>query len=128
MITFHQGEKVKMYMISLGMEPKGKKEFEGDMRTPEGLYTIKSRDTISSYHTNLAISYPSISDSMRAVSKGKKPGGDIKIHGFPNNHRKIQEAEFLNTDWTAGCIAVSDYEVDELYRWVIENCPILILP
>jgi hypothetical protein len=54
--------------------------------------------------------------------------GDIKIHGFPNNHRKDQEKEFLDTDWTVGCIAVSDFEIDELYKWVIENCPILILP
>lgn len=128
MLTFHVGHKVKLYMISLGMEPEGKKQFEGDLRTPEGLYTINARDTISAYHTNLAISYPNPIDSLFAVQQGKKPGGDIKIHGFPNKHTKIQEKEFLNTDWTIGCIAVSDFEVDELYKWVVENCPILILP
>lgn len=128
MITFHFGKKVKRYIISLGMEPVGKKQFEGDLKTPEGLYYINKRDTISSYHTNLGISYPSVADSTYAASQGQKAGGDIKIHGFPNNHTKVQEKDFLSTDWTIGCIAVSDFEVDELYKWVIENCPILILP
>ena len=128
MITFHNAKKVKRYIISLGMEPLGKKQFEGDLRTPEGLYFIDKRDTISSYHTNLNISYPSIADSTFAATQGKKAGGEIKIHGFPNNHTKQQEKNFLSTDWTIGCIALSDFEVDELYKWVIENCPILILP
>ncbi|HOZ52730.1 MAG TPA: L,D-transpeptidase family protein [Chitinophagaceae bacterium] len=128
MYTYHLGKKVKKYMISLGMEPEGKKQFEGDLRTPEGLYYIDKRDTISSYHTNLNISYPNFQDSTYAAMQGRKAGGDIKIHGFPNNHTKIQEKEFLNTDWTIGCIAISDFEVDELYKWVIEYCPILIFP
>ena len=128
MVTYHLGNKVKSYIISLGEEPKGKKYFEGDMRTPEGLYTINSRDTISSYHTNLGISYPNEQDSLFALFVGMRPGGDIKIHGFPNRHTKLQEKKFLCTDWTIGCIAVSDMEVDELYKWVIENCHILILP
>ena len=128
MITFYQGQKVKKYIISLGLEPQGKKQFEGDLRTPEGLYFVDSRDTMSAYHTNLGISYPNTEDSTFAALQGKSPGGDIKIHGFPNKHRKDQEKELLDSDWTVGCIAVSDFEVDELYRWVIENCPILILP
>jgi murein L,D-transpeptidase YafK len=110
------------------LEPIGKKQFEGDLKTPEGLYWINERDTISAYHTNLGISYPNTEDSTFAALQEKKAGGDIKIHGFPNNHRKDQEKEFLDTDWTVGCIAVSDFEIDELYKWVIENCPILILP
>jgi murein L,D-transpeptidase YafK len=128
MLVFNQGKKLKKFIISLGMEPIGKKEMEGDLKTPEGLYIINSRDTISSYHTNLGISYPNSIDSLNAAIKGISAGGDIKIHGFPNNHRKYQEKEFLNTDWTVGCIAVSDFEVDELYKYVIENCPIYILP
>ncbi len=95
MITYHQGRKVKKYIISLGMEPEGKKQFEGDLRTPEGLYTINKRDTLSSYHTNLGISYPSQQDSMFAVLYGMSAGGQIKIHGFPNNHAKLQEKTFL---------------------------------
>lgn len=128
LITFHQGKKVKKYMISLGPEPTGKKQFEGDMRTPEGWYRITARDTISSYHTKLVISYPNTQDSLFAAGQGKSAGGDIMIHGFPNKHTKYQEKQFLNSDWTMGCIAVSDFEVDELYHWVIGNCPILMLP
>jgi murein L,D-transpeptidase YafK len=128
LICFNQQKKIKKYIISLGIEPVGKKQFEGDLKTPEGLYFINNRDTISSYHTNLAISYPSIQDSIFASLQNKRAGGEIKIHGFPNKHLKNQEQHFLNTDWTVGCIAVSDMEVDELYKWVIENCPILILP
>ncbi len=128
MITYHDRKKVKKYIISLGMEPVGKKQLEGDLKTPEGWYFINDRDTNSSYHTNLGISYPNVADSTFAASQGLSAGGEIKIHGFPNNHRKAQEREFLSTDWTVGCIAVSDFEVDELYRWVKVNCPILILP
>lgn len=128
MICFNQHKKVKKYIISLGAEPIGKKQFEGDLKTPEGLYLINDRDTISSYHTNLGISYPSNEDSTFAAMQNKSAGGEIKIHGFPNKHLKYQEKHFLNTDWTIGCIAVSDLEIDELYKWVIENCPILILP
>lgn len=128
MITFCRGQKVKLYKISLGIEPEGKKQFEGDLKTPEGLYFINERDSVSSYHKNIGISYPNIEDSTFAASQNKNAGGEIKIHGFPNNHRKNQEQDFLNSDWTVGCIAVSDFEIEELYKWVIENCPILILP
>ncbi len=128
MITYHEGKKVKKYIISLGMEPVGKKEFEGDLKTPEGHYIIDKRSRQSVYHANLNISYPSEQDSIYAAKFNKSAGGDIKIHGFPNSHRKDQERTFLNTDWTVGCIAVSNYEVDELYSWVIENCPIVIFP
>jgi murein L,D-transpeptidase YafK len=128
MTCYHQRQRVKGYIISLGIEPLGKKQFEGDMRTPEGLYYINSRDTLSSYHTNLGISYPNEQDSIFAAQQGKSAGGEIKIHGFPNNHKPWREKEFLTTDWTIGCIAVSDHEVDELYTWVKCNCPILILP
>lgn len=128
LVCYHNQQRVKTYIISLGVEPVGKKQFEGDMKTPEGLYYIHSRDTISQYHSNLGISYPNTEDSLYAASLGKSAGGDIKIHGFPNNHKPYQEKEFLNKDWTIGCIAVSDHEIDELYRWVKENCPILILP
>ena len=128
LVTYHQRKKVKKYMISLGEASIGKKQVEGDMKTPEGHYYINSRDTNSAYHTNLGISYPNAADSMHAAAHGIRAGGDIKIHGFPNRHSKLQEKQFLNTDWTLGCIAVSDFEIDELYKWVIPNSPILILP
>jgi murein L,D-transpeptidase YafK len=128
MQTYHRGKKMKLYIISLGMEPKGKKQFEGDLKTPEGLYRINERDAISSYHKNLGISYPNYQDSVFAAQQGKSAGGEIKIHGFPNRHQMQAEKELMNTDWTLGCIAVTDHEVDELYTWVRNNCPILILP
>lgn len=128
MICYHNHHKVKKYMISLGEVPVGKKHFEGDMKTPEGLYRIDGRDTASEYHTNLSISYPNAEDRAYAEQYGERPGGEIKIHGMPNNHKGNQKRHFLNSDWTIGCIAVADHEVDELYQWVVYNCPILLLP
>ena len=128
MQTYHRGQKVKLYMISLGMKPDGRKRFEGDLKTPEGLYYIDERDAISSYHKNLGISYPNKQDSTYAALQGKSAGSEIKIHGFPNKHRKVDERELMNTDWTLGCIAVTDHEIDELFTWVRNYCPILILP
>ncbi len=128
MIVFNQNKKIKTYIISLGIEPNGPKHFEGDLKTPEGLYYINDRNKFSSYHKNIGISYPSLFDSIYARVNGQSPGGEIKIHGFPNKHRKDQENELLNSDWTVGCIAVADMEIDELYYHVGMYCPILILP
>lgn len=128
MQTYHHGKKMKLYMISLGMNPYGPKQCEGDLKTPEGLYNINEREARSSYHKNLGISYPNKLDSIRAAQMGKSAGSEIKIHGFPNRHRMQDERELMNTDWTLGCIAVTDHEIDELYTWVKNYCPILILP
>lgn len=128
MFVFSKKKQVKKYIISLGIEPSGKKQFEGDLRTPEGEYIINDRSKYSSYHANLGVNYPSYLDSIYAKIYGLRAGGDIKIHGFPNKHRKDQEQELLNSDWTIGCIAVADWEIDELYQWVKWSCPITILP
>lgn len=128
MIVFRDKQRVKSYKISLGYEPVWHKQFEGDLRTPEGLYYINDRNRWSSYHKNLGVSYPNQFDSLYARMLGQSPGGDIKLHGFPNKHRKDQEQELLNSDWTIGCVAVADWEIDELYEWVSMYCPILILP
>lgn len=128
MQTYHHGQKMKLYMISLGMAPDGPKQCEGDLKTPEGLYYINEREARSSYHKNLGISYPNQQDSTRAARQGKSAGSEIKIHGFPNRHRKSDERELMNSDWTLGCIAVTDHEIDELFTWVRNYCPILILP
>ena len=122
------GKLLKYYPVSLGIEPAGRKVMEGDLRTPEGLYRVNDRNAFSSYHKNLGINYPSFFDSVYARILGQSAGGEIKIHGFPNKHRKDQEQELLNSDWTLGCIAVADWEIDELYTWVSFMCPILILP
>jgi murein L,D-transpeptidase YafK len=126
--AYSKKQLIKYYIVSLGEEPAGAKRFEGDMRTPEGLYLINDRSRKSSYHANLGISYPSYTDSLLARFYGQSPGGDIKLHGFPNRHLKIQENDYLNTDWTLGCIALHNYEIDELYDAVSLYCPILILP
>lgn len=126
--AYSKKQLVKYYIVSLGEEPLGAKRVEGDMRTPEGLYYINDRSRKSAYHANLGVSYPSYTDSLLARIYGQSPGGDIKIHGFPNRHLKSQENDYLNTDWTLGCIAIHDFEIDELYDAVKMYCPILILP
>ncbi len=117
LIVFSKGEQVKVYTISLGDDPIGHKEFEGDERTPEGIYEINDKNPGSGYHKNLGVSYPNNKDKEHAKLIGKSPGGDIKIHGLRNG------LGFINKfhrwfDWTNGCMALTDSEVDELYNAV----------
>ncbi|MGF6148633.1 Uncharacterized protein conserved in bacteria [Kingella potus] len=121
------GRLLKTYPVALGRQPVGHKQFEGDGKTPEGRYTIDSRNAQSGYHKNLGISYPNRADRARAAAAGKSPGGDIKIHGLKNGLGQIG-AQHLRFDWTEGCIAVTDREIDELYALVQPHAPIDILP
>ena len=121
------GKLLKTYPVSLGFQPQGHKQFEGDGKTPEGRYTINDRNPNSGYHKNLGVSYPNAQDKAYAQAQGKSPGGDIKIHGLPNGSGSIG-ARHLLRDWTNGCIAVTDPEVDELFRLVKPNAEIEILP
>ncbi|HNY63031.1 MAG TPA: L,D-transpeptidase family protein [Bacteroidales bacterium] len=118
---------VKTYKISLGRVPKGAKEFEGDKKTPEGSYIIDDKNPNSAYHKNLGISYPNKADIEHADSLGKSPGGLIKIHGMKNGFGWIGRFHLLR-DWTLGCIAVTDQEIDELYEYVKIGTPIEIKP
>lgn len=118
---------LKSYTISLGKNPVGHKEFEGDNKTPEGIYTINERNANSAYHKNLGVSYPNEADKEFAERYGKSPGGLIKIHGLKNGRGYIGKFHRWK-DWTAGCIAVTNKEVDELYKAVIHNAVIEILP
>jgi murein L,D-transpeptidase YafK len=112
---------LKSYKIKLGGNPNGHKQFEGDGKTPEGAYRISHRNPNSAYHLSLGISYPNDTDRAFAKSQGKKPGGDIFIHGGPNTR--------VNTrDWTAGCIAVKDREMEEIYAMVKPGVQINIYP
>ncbi len=127
LLVYANGKLIKNYEISLGSQPVGDKEFEGDNKTPEGLYIINDKNPNSGYYKNLGISYPDIDDIEYSKGLGKSPGGDIKIHGIRNRlgfigkfHRWI--------DWTAGCIAVTNDEIDELYRAVKIGTPIEIKP
>jgi murein L,D-transpeptidase YafK len=121
-----KGKPVRTYQVALGRSP-GPKERKGDLRTPEGLYQIDSRKADSSFHRALHVSYPNAADQARARAMGVDPGGDIMIHGIHNGlgwlgslHRKI--------DWTKGCIAVTDKEIEEIWSMVNDGIPVEIRP
>lgn len=118
---------LKTYKISLGSHPNGKKEFEGDKKTPEGLYFINDKNLNSGYHKNLGISYPNKNDIERAKILNKPPGGHIKIHGLKNKTGFIGKFHRFH-DWTLGCIAVTNDEIDELFNSVKIGTPIEIKP
>lgn len=114
---------VKVYDIGLGNQPIGHKEFEGDGKTPEGLYYIDRRNPDSRYHLSLGVSYPNPNDTAYALSQGKAPGGDIFIHGQGPEGRALAP---LRRDWTVGCIAVTDDQVEDVYAMIRDGTPILI--
>jgi len=114
---FSRGEVIKTYKIALGGNPVGPKERQGDNKTPEGTYIIDSRNSNSGYHLSLHISYPNEKDKMRAKELGVSPGGDIMIHGIKNGLSWVG-ASHADLDWTKGCIAVTDEEMEEIYELV----------
>jgi murein L,D-transpeptidase YafK len=113
---------LRSYDVELGFNPEGHKKIQGDGRTPEGLYYISHRNPNSTYHLSLGVSYPNAQDTARARKLGKSPGGDIFIHGRGRLGRQAGK------DWTAGCIAVDDDEIEEIYKYVTPGIPILITP
>ena len=122
-----KGEVIKTYRIALGGNPVGPKERQGDNKTPEGTYIIDSRNSNSSYHLALHISYPNQKDIRRAKELGVSPGGDIMIHGFKNGLSWIG-ASHAEVDWTEGCIAVTDEEMEEIYKFVPNGTTVEIRP
>jgi murein L,D-transpeptidase YafK len=127
MLVYSNKELIKTYKISLGKQPIGAKEFEGDKKTPEGVYLINDKNPNSGYHKNLGISYPDKDDVENAKRLGKPAGGDIKIHGLKNKMGFIGKFHRW-FDWTMGCIAVTNDEIDELYRAVKVGTRIAIKP
>lgn len=127
LLVFSQNELIKTFTISIGGEPIGKKEFEGDNKTPEGSYYISDKNSNSGYHKNLSISYPNSVDIKNAKKYGKSTGGDIKIHGIKNGFGGIGKFHRW-IDWTKGCIAITDEEIDELFKLVKIGTPIEINP
>ncbi|WP_306353485.1 L,D-transpeptidase family protein [Flavobacterium sp. '19STA2R22 D10 B1'] len=127
LLAFSEGKLLKVYKISLGKNPIGHKEFEGDNKTPEGIYYIEDRNPKSGYHKNLGISYPNEQDKEKAKKAGKPSGGDIKIHGIRNGAGYINKIQRWS-DWTAGCIALTNSEIDELYQAVKIGSKIEIYP
>lgn len=127
MYVYMDGEWIKTYRIALGSNPEGRKRCSGDCKTPEGIYYIDDKNPNSDYHKNLGISYPNDRDRERARRLGKSPGGDIKIHGLPNGKGYLGRSHRIN-DWTEGCIAVTNEEIDELFDHVEVGTPIYIYP
>lgn len=125
--VWRNGEKLKTYRVALGLCPVGRKEQEGDMKTPEGIYAIDYRNPHSDYHLALHISYPSPEDEARAAARGVPAGYDIMIHGLPNGHGWIDTFGHWK-DWTAGCIALTDDEIEELWRVTPDGTPVEIRP
>lgn len=118
------GQPVRTYTgIQLGDEPVGPKRFQGDERTPEGRYTLDYGNPQSAYHLSLHISYPDARDRAFARAQGRSPGGDIFIHGQPNGYGTRVEG-----DWTDGCIAMADAEIEEVWSLVGDGTDIEILP
>ena len=121
MYLLHHDKVLKSYDVGLGFAPEGHKQFEGDGKTPEGSYLISHRNPNSAYHLSLGISYPNQNDQTFAEAAGLPPGGDIFIHGEPDGQPDRR-------DWTAGCIAVSDREIERIYAMVQPGTQINILP
>jgi murein L,D-transpeptidase YafK len=127
LLAYSQGHVVKVYTISLGGNPIGDKEVEGDKKTPEGRYVINDKNPNSGYYKNLGISYPDSNDIAHAQKLGKSAGGDIKIHGVRNRLGLLGKFHRL-ADWTLGCIAVTNQEMEELYNAVTIGTEIEIKP
>jgi murein L,D-transpeptidase YafK len=113
LMLISQGEVLKIYKIALGGNPIGPKERQGDNKTPEGTYIIDGRNRDSRYYLSLHISYPNEKDKNRARELGVSPGGDIMIHGIKNGFSWVGDAH-AKIDWTKGCIAVTDKEIEEI--------------
>jgi murein L,D-transpeptidase YafK len=118
-------EVLKTYIVSLGEDPVGPKARRGDNKTPEGSYVLDRHNAHSQYYRSIHISYPNADDLSRARRLGVSPGGDLYIHGLPNDFHGHSEAL---GDWTEGCIAVTDAEMNEIWRAVADGTPIEIKP
>ena len=122
MWLYHNEQILKTYDVDLGRSPSGHKQVEGDGKTPEGDYIIDRRNPNSQYHLSIGISYPNEQDVAVAKAQGKEPGGEIFIHG----RSRYRGGNY--GDWTAGCIAVTDREVETIYAMVRDGTPITIRP
>ncbi|MEW6002583.1 MAG: L,D-transpeptidase family protein [Nitrospirota bacterium] len=127
LMLLRDGEIWKTYKIALGKQPAGHKIFAGDKRTPEGNYFLDRRNMESRFHLSIHISYPNESDIFYARKLGVSPGGDIMIHGLPAKLEGIGKFHRIR-DWTDGCIAVTNSEIEEMWQLVPDGTPIEIRP
>lgn len=125
MIAYADGVPLKTYTIALGFAPDGDKVRQGDGKTPEGTFTVNRRNPQSSFHLSLGLDYPLPEDIARARRDGIDPGGDIFIHGQPN---RVPDNMMVPGDWTAGCIAVTNPEIQELWDHVAIGTTVTIKP
>jgi murein L,D-transpeptidase YafK len=122
-----QGKVIKTYNIALGGDPVGLKTRQGDHRTPEGVYVLDFRNAHSQFYKSIHISYPSERDRAQARKKGVSPGGDVFVHGLPKGYGFLGASHRLH-DWTDGCVAVTNEEIDEIWLAVADGTPIEIRP
>jgi murein L,D-transpeptidase YafK len=127
LILLKEGKPLKTYKVALGGNPVGAKTRQGDHRTPEGDYVLDRRNPHSQYYRSIHISYPNAEDRAQAAKLGVAAGGDVMIHGLPNGEGYLRGLHRLH-DWTDGCIAVTDEEMDEIWRIVPDGTPITIEP
>lgn len=125
LLAYSEGKLIVSYKIALGKNPRGDKQYEGDLRTPEGFYIINSKNPNSAFYKNLGISYPDARHINEAKLLSRSPGGDIKIHGLKNGKSYIGKFHRWR-NWTDGCIALTNKEMEELYNHTRIGTPIEI--
>lgn len=131
MLLLSEGKVVKAYHVMLGRGGNAPKRIKGDNRVPEGKYFIDYKNINSQFYKSLHISYPNPEDERRAAEIGADPGGDIMIHGYPNRPKPLfkflQKMGLIKlVDWTAGCVAVDNNEMEEIFNIIEENTPVTI--
>jgi murein L,D-transpeptidase YafK len=127
-LTLMDGTKVvKTYKVALGRNPQGAKDRQGDHKTPEGIYSVDAKKPDSRFHKALHISYPSPADRERAQKMGVSPGGDVEVHGLGSMWGWVG-AQHRRMDWTDGCIALTNEEIDEIYPLIKVGTPVEIKP
>jgi len=127
MLLLSQGEILRAYRVALGRQPVGRKTAAGDKKTPEGIYILDTRKADSKFHKAIHISYPNESDASYAQRNGASAGSDIMIHGLPDELKYIGPLHRY-ADWTDGCIAVTNPEIEEIWKLVPDGIPIEIKP
>jgi len=127
LMLLKKGWILKKYTVALGKNPTGRKTRAGDNRTPEGLYFVDWRNANSQYHRSLHISYPNPKDLRSATALGVSAGDNVMIHGFPKNFNDHPD-RLQKIDWTQGCIAVTNDEIEEIWNLVPDGTPIEIKP
>jgi len=123
----NQGRVIKTYKVALCGDPVGAKTQQGDHKTPEGIYVLDSRNAHSQFYRSIHISYPNATDRAAARRKDVSPGGDVFVHGLPNGYGWVGASHRLK-DWTDGCVAVTNQEIDEIWQAVPNGTPIEIRP